>query len=162
MLRSASIPSLPPLRHVFANTSKTLAITTLAAGLTLGAVEAQAKGDLTRKPIGLPDLVLGSEQSDYAMSQKTYQLETGKAYKLNIVSSGLKEYAVEAPEFFAAIYLRKVEAGGMEIKASMLTQLEFEDEGEAEIYFVPIKPGSYRFYAEGLENKGMEGTFEVK
>ena len=134
----------------------------LTAALTLGAVEAQAKGDLTRKPIGLPDLVLGNDVSDYAMSQKKYQLETGKAYKLNIVSSGLKEYAVEAPEFFASIYLRKVEAGGMEIKASMLTQLEFEDEGEAEIYFVPVKPGNYRFYAEGLEGKGMEGVFEVK
>ena len=89
-------------------------------------LEAQAKGDLSRKPIPLPDLVLGSDVSDYAMSQKIYQLETGKAYKLNIVSSGFKEYAIEAPGFFASIYLRKVEVAGMEIKAVSLTQLEFE------------------------------------
>ncbi|MEH6813999.1 MAG: copper-binding protein [Motiliproteus sp.] len=123
---------------------------------------AQAKGDLTRKPQALPDLVLGSDVSDYAMSVKSYELETGQAYKLNIVSSGLKEYAVEAPEFFASIFLRKVEAGGMEIKATSLIQLEFEDEGEAEIYFVPVKPGQYRFYAKGLEGKGMEGVFIVR
>lgn len=121
-----------------------------------------AKGDLTRKPIELADLVMGSEQSDYSFSTKSYELETGKAYKLEIISSGLKEYALQAPEFFASIYLRKVEAGGMEIKAMSLTELEFEDEGSAEIYFVPIKPGSFEFYAEGLQNKGMVGEFVVR
>jgi len=121
-----------------------------------------AKGDLTRKPIALADLVMGSEQSDYSFSTKSYELETGKAYKLEIISSGLKEYALQAPEFFASIYLRKVEAGGMEIKAMSLTELEFEDEGSAEIYFVPIKPGSFEFYAEGLQNKGMVGEFVVR
>lgn len=134
----------------------------VAALLTGAAGLASAKGDLTRKPQALPDLVLGSDVTDYAMSQKSYALETGQSYKLKIVSSGLKEYAVEAPEFFASIFLRKVEAGGMEIKASTLVQLEFEDEGEAEIYFVPIKPGSYPFFAKGLEAKGMQGVFEVR
>ena len=50
----------------------------------------------------------------------------------------------------------------MEIKAVSLTELEFEQEGEAEIYFVPIKPGKFEFYSEGLEEKGMEGVFIVK
>lgn len=121
-----------------------------------------AKGDLTRKPQALPDLVMGNEESDYSLSQKRYELETGTAYKLEIISSGLKEYALQAPEFFASIYLRKVEAGGMEIKALGLTELEFEDEGTAEIYFVPIKPGTFEFYADGLQNKGMVGEFVVK
>ncbi|MEH6650579.1 MAG: copper-binding protein [Motiliproteus sp.] len=134
----------------------------VAALLTGAAGLVNAKGDLTRKPQALPDLVLGSEVTDYAMSQKRYELETGKSYKLKIISSGLKEYAIEAPEFFTAIFLRKVEAGGMEIKATTLVQLEFEDEGEAELYFVPIKPGSYPFFARGLEVKGMQGVFEVR
>ena len=134
----------------------------LCSSLVFGAIEAQAKGDLTRKPIKLPDLVLGSETSDYSMSHSAYQLETGKAYKLKIVSSGRKEYAVEAPDFFASIFLRKVEAGGMEIKATSLVQLEFEDEGEAEIYFVPVKPGNFAFVSRGLETKGMVGEFQVK
>jgi len=121
-----------------------------------------AEGDLTTRPQALPDLVLGNEQSDYAMSQKSYEMETGKAYSLKIISSGLKEYAIQAPEFFTSIYLRKVEAGGMEIKAMTLTELEFEEESEAEIYFVPIKPGTFEFYAKRLENKGMVGEFKVK
>ncbi len=121
-----------------------------------------AAGDLTRKPTALPDLVMGNAQSDYAFSQSEYQLETGQAYKLEIISSGLKEYALQAPGFFTSIYLRKVEAGGMEIKAVSLTELEFEDEGRASLYFVPIKPGTFEFYADGLQNKGMVGTFVVK
>ncbi|MFZ3204406.1 MAG: copper-binding protein [Pseudomonas sp.] len=121
-----------------------------------------AAGDLTRRGTALPDLRLGSEESDYSMSQLEYQLETGKAYQLKIIASGQKEYAFQAPEFATSIFLRKVEAGGVEIKAITLTELEFEDAGEAEIFFVPIKPGKYRFYAKGLEGKGMLGYFVVK
>ena len=46
--------------------------------------------------------------------------------------------------------------------AITLVELEFEDAGEAEIFFLPVKPGSYPFYCKGLENKGMEGRFVVK
>ncbi len=137
----------------------------LPALLILGMVGfdgASAAGDLTRRPVALPDLVMGSEESDYSLSQTEYQLETGKAYQLKIISTGRKEYAFQAPEFATSIYLRKVEAGGVEIKAVTLTELEFEDAGEAEIYFVPIKPGKYRFYNKGLEGKGMQGSFVVR
>lgn len=141
--------------------------TSLIAGAALAATLMQpslalAEGDLTTRPTELPALVLGSDESDYAMSQSRYELETGKAYKLEIVSTGRKEYAIRAPEFFASIFLRKVEAGDMEIKAVSLTELEFEREGEAEIYFVPVKPGEFQFYSAGLEGKGMVGTFSVR
>lgn len=137
------------------------ALAAAALALTLGE-PAWAAGDLTTRPQELPDLVLGNDTSDYAMSQTEYNLETGQAYSLKVISSGLKEYAVQAPAFFNTIFLRKVEAGGMEIKAMVLTELEFEEEGEAEIFFVPIKPGKYPFFAKGLESKGMLGTFNVK
>ncbi|WP_282343964.1 MULTISPECIES: copper-binding protein [Pseudomonas] len=128
----------------------------------IGLDKVHAAGDLTRKTTALPDLLLGSEASDYAMSQSEYRLETGKAYQLKIIASGQKEYAFQAPEFATSIFLRKVEAGGVEIKAVTLTELEFEEAGEAEIFFVPIKPGRYRYYAKGLEAKGMQGTFVVE
>ncbi|KJU78484.1 copper-binding protein [Pseudomonas sp. MDMC216] len=128
----------------------------------LGVDQLHAAGDMTRRPVALPDLVLGSEESDYSMSQSEYQLQTGQAYQLKIIASGQKEYAFQAPEFATSIYLRKVEAGGVEIKAVTLTELEFEDAGEAEIFFLPVKPGKYRFYAKGLEGKGMLGHFVVK
>ena len=128
----------------------------------IGLDKVHAAGDLTRKTTALPDLLLGSEASDYAMSQSEYRLETGKAYQLKIIASGQKEYAFQAPEFATSIFLRKVEAGGVEIKAVTLTELEFEEAGEADIFFVPVKPGRYRYYAKGLEAKGMQGTFVVE
>jgi hypothetical protein len=143
-------------------TIKTLTLGLIVLSGLIGFDNIYAAGDLTRRSQALPDLVLGNEASDYSMSQMEYQLETGKAYQLKIIASGQKEYAFQAPEFATSIFLRKVEAGGVEIKAITLTELEFEDAGEAEIYFVPIKPGKFRFYAKGLEGKGMLGHFVVK
>jgi hypothetical protein len=142
-------------------TNRLIATAVLAASI-FSVGPAQAEGDLTRLPTELSALVLGSEESDYSMSQKRYELETGKAYKLEVISTGRKEYAIRAPEFFASIFLRKVEAGDLEIKAVSLTELEFEQEGEAELYFVPVKPGDFSFYSAGLEGKGMVGTFSVR
>ncbi|MDO6514443.1 MULTISPECIES: copper-binding protein [unclassified Neptuniibacter] len=144
------------------NFAKKITMGTLTAVLALSSLSAMAKGDLTTRPTKLPDLVLGTEDNRYELSQKEYELETGKAYKLKIVSSGQTEYALQAPEFFASIFLRKLEAGDMEIKTMTVTELEFEQEAEAEIYFVPLQPGNFEFYAEGLEEKGMEGVFNVK
>ncbi|MCE5363206.1 copper-binding protein [Pseudomonas anguilliseptica] len=144
------------------STLKTLALALILLSSLIGFDNIYAAGDLTRRTEKLPDLLLGSEASDYSLSQNEYQLETGKAYQLKIIASGLKEYAFQAPEFATSIYLRKVEAGGVEIKAITLTELEFEEAGEAEIFFVPIKPGTFRFYAKGLEGKGMLGHFVVK
>lgn len=121
-----------------------------------------AAGDLTRRTISLPDLLLGNAESDYAMSQNEYQLETGRAYQLMVVASGQKEYAFQAPDFFKTVHLRKVEAGDVEIKAALLHELEFEDAGEAEMFFTPLVPGRYAFYMKGLESKGMVGHFVVK
>ncbi len=121
-----------------------------------------AEGYLATRPTKLPELVLGTDDIGYGMSQTEYRMETGKAYSLEISSTGAKEYAFEAPEFFNFIWLRKIEAGDIEIKASHLYELEFENEGESEIFFVPIRPGEYEFRVRGLEEKGMVGRFIVK
>lgn len=142
--------------------SKTLLLNLLFIGSLIGFDQSHAAGDLTLRSQSLPDLKFGSEQSDYAVSQKEYQLETGVAYQLKVIADGQKECAFQAPEFSRSIFLRKVEAGGVEIKAITLVELEFEQAGEAEIFFLPIKPGSYPFYCNGLQNKGMEGRFVVK
>lgn len=141
---------------------KALTLHLLLIASLIGFDQVLAAGDLTRRTQSLPDLKFGSPESDYAVSQKEYQLETGVAYQLKVIADGQKECAFQAPEFSHAIFLRKVEAGGIEIKAITLVELEFEDAGEAEIFFLPIKPGRYPFYCKGLQNKGMEGAFVVK
>ena len=134
----------------------------IALGLALCGSSARAEGDLAVKVTKLDDLVLGTGEAGFGVSQKNYDLVTGKAYSLMIKSTGAKECAWEAPEFAKTIWLRKVEAGEVEIKASHLTELEFEREGEAAIFFVPIRPGNFPWRCRGLEGKGMSGAFVVK
>ena len=43
-----------------------------------------------------------------------------------------------------------------------LYAVEFDDEGEIDIYFVPIRPGTYEYYIETMREDGMLGTFVVK
>lgn len=139
---------------------KHVGIVSLIAALSAPA--ALAEGNLARKCIDLPELVFGVDEAGFAVSQSEYNIETGKCYSLEIKSTGKQEYAVEGEGFFRNMWFRKIEAGGMEIKATHFVELEFEDEAEAELYFVPIVSGSYDLVAAGLEKKGSKTTFNVK
>ena len=121
-----------------------------------------AEGYLAQKPEQLPDMVLGLGETGFGVSQKEFALTTGRAYRLKIKSTGQKECAWQAPEFANFIWLRKIEVNKVEIKASHVYEIEMEREGEAEIFFVPIRPGEYAWGCKGLESKGMAGRFIVK
>jgi uncharacterized cupredoxin-like copper-binding protein len=133
-----------------------------AIGLIAAPALALAEGYLAQRPEKLPDMVLGLGEAGYGVSQKDFALVTGKAYRLKIKSTGQKECAWQAPEFANFIWLRKVEVNKVEIKASHVYEIEMEREGEAEIFFVPIRPGEYAWGCKGLEGKGMAGKFIVK
>jgi hypothetical protein len=134
----------------------------LGIGLIGAPALALAEGDLAQKTERLPDMVLGLGQAGYGVSQKDFALVTGKAYRLKIKSTGQKECAWQAPEFANVIWLRKVEVNKVEIKASHVYEIEMEREGEAEVFFIPIRPGEYAWGCKGLESKGMAGKFIVK
>jgi hypothetical protein len=134
----------------------------LGIALVAAPALALAEGDLALKPEKLPDMVLGLGEAGFGVSQKDFTLSTGKAYRLKIKSTGEKECAWQAPQFVNVIWLRKVEVSKVEIKASHLYEIEMEREGEAEIFFVPIRPGEYAWGCRGLESKGMAGRFIVK
>ena len=120
--------------------------------------KANAEGDLSIRSKKLV-LNLGSDKSDYDMSQKIFNMETGKAYRLEITSMGFKEYELEAEDFFRNIWIRSIEIDGIELDAPVINEIEFEREGEIEIKFVPIRPGEYDFEIERLQSKGMVGKF---
>jgi hypothetical protein len=121
-----------------------------------------AEGELAERPARLPELALGLGDTGYGVSQKEFALTTGKAYRLTITSTGNKPCAWEAPEFSNFIWLRKIEVNRVEIKATHVYEIEMEREGEAEIFFVPIRPGEYTWGCRGLEGRGMAGKFIVK
>ena len=120
-----------------------------------------SKGDLAIRSKKI-ELQLGSDKSDYDMSQSIFKLETGKAYRLEISSMGFKEYEFEAEDFFNNIWIRKIEIDGIEISTPFIREIEFEREGEIEINFVPIRTGEFIFEIEGLQHKGMTGVFLIE
>ena len=123
---------------------------------------ARAAGDLAIRAKSLEPLVLGSKDSDYAMSVKEYVLETGQSYSLEISAVGYKDYEIDAEDFFRNVWIRYIEIGEVTIQAPVINEIELEREGEMEIVFVPIRTGTYEFAIEGLEQKGMVGKFVVK
>lgn len=137
----------------------------LAGALAAGVGFAPAFAvDLAKGRQSLPDLVLGGENGDdYKVSQKDFELESGKAYQIDIVSNGGKEYKFFAPEFFRNIWINQIVIDHLEIHGPGAPHhLEFDDKGSIRIEFVVIRPGEFKWWIDGLESRGMTGKIVAK
>ncbi|MSU90263.1 hypothetical protein GE300_11635 [Rhodobacteraceae bacterium 2CG4] len=123
------------------------------------AAPAFAEGDPTRRGTRLEPLVLDAAQG---FSQRRFELETGVYYRWRIESDGLEEYKLVAPEFFREIWVDQVVVEDKEVKPYGLHAVEFDDAGTIDVWFVPIRPGTYEFYVVGLEELGFRGEFVVR
>jgi hypothetical protein len=123
---------------------------------------ALARGDLATRPQRLEPLVMGTGEDDFALSQREYKLETGRYYRWRIAAAGQREYNLVAPEFWRNVWIRQVVVGKTEIKTSVLEELDFDDVGEVEVFFVPVRTGTFTFRVRGLEERGMTGNLIVE
>ncbi|WP_011581932.1 MULTISPECIES: hypothetical protein [Chelativorans] len=132
-----------------------------AAALMGMTASGNAEGNLASKPERLEPLVLGA---DLSFSVKEYTLETGKYYRWQIQSQGGEEFLVKAPELFRNSWVNQVVINDIEVKpvGGGIYGVEFDDEGTADVWFVPIVPGDFEFYADGFEERGMLGKFVVR
>lgn len=126
------------------------------------AAPALAKGNLTSHPVRMEPLVLGNDESDFYMSVKEYRIETGKYYRWKVTSSGRREYNIIAPELWRNSWIYQVKVGDKEVKVPALDELDFDSAGDEEVYFIPIKSGTYEFRSRGLEERGMVGRVIVE
>ncbi|WP_156137523.1 hypothetical protein [Methyloceanibacter caenitepidi] len=112
----------------------------------------------------LEPLQLGVDGDSSKMTPTEYTLKSGQGYRWKIKASDLNEYALVMPEFVRNIWIRKIEVGEpeVEIKAVTFDELEFEDGGEVELFFVAVRPGTYNFGPRGLMERGMVGTITVE
>jgi hypothetical protein len=123
---------------------------------------ALARGDLATRAQRLEPLVMGSGEDDFVLSQREYRLETGRYYRWRIASAGRREYNLVAPEFWRNVWIRQVAVGKTEIKTGSLEELDFDDVGEVEVFFVPVRTGNFTFRVRGLEERGMTGNLIVE
>lgn len=102
---------------------------------------------------------------EYSYEPKSLSFKTGVTYKLELLNSGKSKHYFTAPEFFKAIATRKVQSNADgEIKAPYFSALEVYPGRSLDLYFIPVKPGSYKLHCTiaGHEEKGMHGTILIE
>jgi hypothetical protein len=134
-----------------------LTLIAAAAICGLAALPTMAANLLT-KATDLPPLELSAGK---AFPKEPIELEGGKYYRWVIKSDGTSESAVAAPEFFRFIWINEVVINDIEVRPLGLDSIEFDDEGEATLSFIPIRAGTYEYF---MPNGGdaFRGTIVVK
>ena len=124
------------------------------------APEAAAEGNLMRRAERLAELRIDAATG---FSIKSYRLETGKYYRLRVVSDGRDEYSFRFPGLSRNAWFDQIVIEDKEVKPyGGVYSLEFDDEGAIDVFFIPIRPGIYEFFVENYRESGMSGRFEIK
>ncbi|MCP4487414.1 MAG: hypothetical protein GY820_08875 [Gammaproteobacteria bacterium] len=96
------------------------------------------------------------------LAKAPYELESGRYYKIDIVSDGSGELALSGAEFFRNIWIDEVIINDIEIRPLGLNSLEFDDEGIATIKFVAIRPGNFVVRIPGSTGKSQQALFKIR
>ena len=138
----------------------TFVATMLIAALFWMDAPVRAEGNLASRPERLETLLLGA---DLSFSVKEYLLETGEYYRWRIESQGGEEFMLRAPDLFRNAWIEQVVINDVELHpGGGFYGIEFDDEGIADVWFVPIRPGNFDYFISGFESRGMSGTFVVR
>ena len=132
-------------------------IAAAAAVFGLAALPATA-ANLVTKATDLPPLELSAGK---AFPKEPIELEGGKYYRWTIKSDGTSEVAVAAPEFFLFIWINEVVINDIEVRPLGLHSIEFDDDGEATLSFVPVRAGTYEYFMPNA-GEAFRGTIIVK
>jgi uncharacterized cupredoxin-like copper-binding protein len=112
---------------------------------------------------GATPLELNIDTAKLAFSQNEFQLETGKAYRLEVSSDGLEELGVMMPDLLQNSWVNQLVIDDLEVKLNgAFSSIEYDDEGTISVSFVPIRTGDFAFYAPGYEEAGLTGKFVVR
>lgn len=121
----------------------------LAAGtFALGLTSATAQSGMVGKAEELPDITLSSGAP---LADKPLEIKAGTYYELTIKSNGSAEKAISGPAFFRNCWVDEIVINDIEVRPLGVDSIEFDDEGEAEISFICIKPGAFELTAPGTE-----------
>jgi hypothetical protein len=115
--------------------------------------------NLLTKATDLPPLELSTGK---AFPTEPMELEAGKYYRWTIKCDGSSEMAIAAPDFFRFIWINEVVINDIEVRPLGLDSIEFDDEGEATLSFVPIRPGQYTYFMPNTTSDAYRGTIIVK
>ena len=126
------------------------------------AAKAGAAEKPTRGTKLLPELILGSKDSNFDVSQKDFKLIPGQAYRWKITSAAGFEYKFKT-DLFRDTWVNQIVIDDLEVHMNGAPAwLEFDKPGTISINFNTIRPGLYTWSVPDLEGRGMKGTITVK
>ena len=132
----------------------------VVAGLATVPMNVQAEGNLASQPT---EINLEIDGVMLSFSETEFELETGKYYRWAITSDGVEEVMIQAPDLFRNSWINQIIIDDREVHTSgSIYGIEFDDEGTVLVFFVPIRPGNYEFFAPGYQDRGLSGTFIVR
>lgn len=123
------------------------------------ATTAHAQSGLLVKAIELPPITLSAGKP---LAEKPYELESGKHYRIKIQADGSQELAIEGPEFFRNVWVNEIIINDIEVRPLGVDSLEFDDEGEATLTFITIRPGRFELKIPRSRGESQKALFIVK
>lgn len=127
--------------------------------ITLPIVPVSAQSGLLTRAIKLEPIILSAGKP---LAEKPYELESGKHYRLTIKADGSQELAIEGPSFFRNVWINEIVINKIEVRPIGVDSLEFDDEGEATITFVTIRPGIFELKIPRSRGVSQKAIFNVK
>lgn len=103
--------------------------------------------------------------TDYAFNPPSVVFHQGVPYKLVIENKGSQKHYFTAEHFFRAIATRKLQSNtDGEVKAPYFSAIEVYPGRSLDLYFIPVKAGSYPLICtiEGHEGMGMKGVIRIE
>ena len=144
--------------------------TVLSAAILLGAMTWSAAAAPLCDKLGFAGLMARCNKGDdieltLASGKPLHEtgkvvLESGAYYEMMITADGSAELAIEGPGFLRAIWIDEIVIEGIEIRPLGVDSLEFDEAGTAEISFIAIKPGTYKFGVPGSDLQTVEITIK--
>jgi hypothetical protein len=91
-----------------------------------------------------------------------YELASGGYYRIDIVSDGTQEIAIEGPGLFRNVWVNEVVINDLEVRPLGLDSIEFDDAGTVSLSFVAITPGQYDIRIRGTTGESQMAVFTIR
>jgi hypothetical protein len=91
-----------------------------------------------------------------------YALQSGGYYRIDIISDGTQEIAVEGPGFFRNVWVNEIVINDLEVRPLGVDSIEFDDAGTVSMSFVAITPGQYDIRIRGTTGDTQRANFTIQ
>lgn len=144
---------------------------TALAALLIAASATFAVGQNRTLQLGFAGLMDNANRTDLPPIQlsagvlKTegdYQLQSGGYYRIEIISDGTQEIAIEGPDFFRNVWVNEIVIDELEVRPLGVDSIEFDDEGTVEMSFIAITPGQYDVRIRGTTGETQRANFTIQ